>query len=386
MPPGLCVPNTGGSELGGPIDAVIASGIITPFTQWAMDRIRLAAVRCLQKGYRRIALYGAGRHSVRLVRQPWAEFDVQVVAVIDDEPRTPTLRGVPVVRPHELRPPVDAIVASSDVYEEQLLERARAAFAPGRSHAFPAGLPVLPIYGHAETNIADVRRRLIERWDVDPRDADWLLANRYERHDATLPMLPPERTELHLRRYELAAALARGRACLDLACGTGYGSRVLRSMGGCASYIGIDIDARTIEYAQRRFGDGAVVRFQVGSATQTGLPTGSVDLLTSFETIEHVPDLPAFMREAARVLRPGGVFMLSTPNDGGLTPYHVHSLTCQDIARVITHDRLFEVPEFFAQRAREVGTLTGVGEGTERWIEQSAARAEHILALAVRSA
>ena len=175
--------------------------------------------------------------------------------------RTPTLRGVPVVRPRTA--PARGRDCCQFGRVRELLERARARFAPGCSHAFRRSAGAPDLRTRRDGTSPTFAGCLIERWDVDPRDADWLLANRYERHDATLPMLPPDaRNSTCVATSSPPPRRGAGRASTHGAAPAT--ARVLRSMGGCGSYIGIDIDARTIEYAQR-FSDGAVVRFQVGS-------------------------------------------------------------------------------------------------------------------------
>ena len=55
----------------------------------------------------------------------------------------------------------------------------------------------------------------------------WLYRNRSERMDATVPMFPKSRANFHLARYEFAAERVAGKTVADIACGTGYGVRVL---------------------------------------------------------------------------------------------------------------------------------------------------------------
>jgi ubiquinone/menaquinone biosynthesis C-methylase UbiE len=116
----------------------------------------------------------------------------------------------------------------------------------------------------------------------------------------------------------------RGRAVADIACGTGSGSELLRTAGGAARVVGVDIDAEAVAYARAAHApDG--VEFACAPGERTGLPDASVEVVVSFETIEHVPSDRALLAEFARVLRPGGVLVCSTPNRWPLaiTPHHV---------------------------------------------------------------
>lgn len=297
---------------------------------WLRSRlIDQTAQRCADAGYRRIALYGAGFHTTPIIRQPWQWRGVEVVAVLDDNPRRTNIGGVPVLRPAELREPIDAVVISSDSHEARIAAAARA-------HFGPRNIPVLRIYGDEplEADADAVFQRLTTECGISVSDARWLIENRGERHDATLPMLPPQRTELHLRRYDFAAGLAAGKRVLDAASGAGYGAAML-ARAGAASVTGIEIDPATVDYATRRFGRPGRVDFRVGDVTKIDLPSRSFDLITSFETIEHLPDPDLMLAEFARLLAPGGTLVISTPNDIGPTPYHHHSFTRESFQKLL---------------------------------------------------
>jgi ubiquinone/menaquinone biosynthesis C-methylase UbiE len=221
---------------------------------------------------------------------------------------------------------------------------------------------VLRIYGDTpawEPDEAAVRR-LVDLCGVPEPDARWLVANRTERHDATLPVLPPERTELHLRRYELACPMVDARRVLDAACGTGYGASLLMKQGKAASVVGVDIDAASIAYAQRRFAAPGI-EFRQASALHTGLVDASIDVVTSFETIEHMDDPGALLREFSRVLRPGGRVVISTPNDWGLTAFHAQSFRPEAFRALV--EGVFAPVRWLGQRAGDAPSLDGLPAG-----------------------
>ncbi|WP_439501965.1 glycoside hydrolase family 99-like domain-containing protein [Aminobacter ciceronei] len=115
----------------------------------------------------------------------------------------------------------------------------------------------------------------------------------------------------HYHRYLFAAPFCRDLDVLDIACGEGYGCQVLAQ--AAKSVVGVDIDGETIRYAQEQYASSHL-RFEVGDATAIPLPDESVDIVTSFETIEHFADHERFLAEVARVLRPGGLLIISSPN------------------------------------------------------------------------
>ncbi|MGH2898589.1 MAG: class I SAM-dependent methyltransferase, partial [Solirubrobacteraceae bacterium] len=124
----------------------------------------------------------------------------------------------------------------------------------------------------------------------------------------------------HLARYRFAARLARGRAVLDAACGEGYGSAMLAA-AGAASVVGIDIDAETVAHARATHGIDA----REGDVGRLPCEDASFDLVVSFETIEHVAEPERALDEFRRVLSPGGILVVSTPNGDEYledNPYH----------------------------------------------------------------
>lgn len=176
----------------------------------------------------------------------------------------------------------------------------------------------------------------------------------------------------HVGRYLWARTrIGRGQV-LDVACGSGYGSALLAGSG--RHVLGIDLSSEAVDRANRHYAS-ANVRFMVGDATRLPVATSSVDCVVSFETIEHLAEPAAFVTEIARVLRPGGMLLLSTPDraiysrgrtDGrSNNPFHPSEMTCSELLDVL--QKHLVVRELLGQsEPRESAIRDGPGEAP-RW-------------------
>jgi ubiquinone/menaquinone biosynthesis C-methylase UbiE len=112
-------------------------------------------------------------------------------------------------------------------------------------------------------------------------------------------------------RYNFASQFVVGKTVLDIACGSGIGSSFLLE-SGASRVTGVDIDRPSLETAARTYPG---VDFKWGDASrEIPLPNESVDVVVSFETIEHFANQDRFLEECRRVLRSSGTFICSSPN------------------------------------------------------------------------
>jgi 2-polyprenyl-3-methyl-5-hydroxy-6-metoxy-1,4-benzoquinol methylase len=122
---------------------------------------------------------------------------------------------------------------------------------------------------------------------------------------------------------------------LDAGCGEGYGAELLRR-AGANSVFGLDYEGTTLRHVAKAYPQ---IKLLQGNLVQQGLAADTFDLVVSLQTIEHLWDQPAFVAECARVVRPAGTVVLSTPNRLTFPPgnwYHTRELTGQELLDLVT--------------------------------------------------
>jgi SAM-dependent methyltransferase len=154
----------------------------------------------------------------------------------------------------------------------------------------------------------------------------------------------------HRSRYRFAVQTVDGLTVLDVACGAGFGLQMLRDAGARA--IGVDYAADALSDVRRRQPAARLCR---GNGMCLPLQDASIDMVVSFETIEHVPDAVALVVEIRRVLKPGGRLVLSTPNRAfgpparhTDNPFHIREFTADELRDLLRAS--FEQVQLYGQR------------------------------------
>lgn len=155
-----------------------------------------------------------------------------------------------------------------------------------------------------------------------------------------------ETLALHVERYEFAATHARPGTLLDLACGVGYGTRLLADRRpDLEAVLGVDVEASAIEYARRRYADDRV-RFERGDTASFGDGSGiRYATIVSLETLEHLAAPGECFGRLANLLEPGGVLVASVPTTPSvdLNPHHRHDFTARTLRTMGASHGLVEV-------------------------------------------
>jgi ubiquinone/menaquinone biosynthesis C-methylase UbiE len=139
----------------------------------------------------------------------------------------------------------------------------------------------------------------------------------------------------HMTRYIAAQKIAQDKVVLDIASGSGYGTKLLSEVA--KKVYGVDVSEESVEYAKENY-NSKNIEYLVGDAEKIPLPDGSVDLVVTFETVEHVNNYMKFIDEIHRVLKKDGLAIISTPNDEEFAEgnhFHLHEFKYKELTSLL---------------------------------------------------
>ncbi|HQI46890.1 MAG TPA: class I SAM-dependent methyltransferase, partial [Bacteroidales bacterium] len=151
----------------------------------------------------------------------------------------------------------------------------------------------------------------------------------------------------HIHRYAFALQYVKNKNVIDIASGEGYGSNILASVANAV--IGIDISKEAIEHANNKY-KRENLSYIHGSADNIPIESNSIDVVVSFETIEHHYKHQEMMTEIKRILNPNGLLIISSPDKlhYSLIPkydnkYHVKELFVEEFKNLIVNNFTYSI-------------------------------------------
>jgi SAM-dependent methyltransferase len=192
----------------------------------------------------------------------------------------------------------------------------------------------------------------------------------------------------------VAGELGRSGRVIEVGCGAGYGST--RLCGHASRFVGLDVDSEVIAHAKSA-NVSVAAEFRVYDGVRIPFGDASFDAAVSFQVVEHVSDDVGYVAEIARVLAPGGILYLTTPNrltrvDPGRKPwnrYHLREYTPTELAALLNREfadvqvlgvrATDEVEQIEHERLRSIRRIAsidvlGLRNRVPEWLKQRIAR------------
>ncbi len=139
----------------------------------------------------------------------------------------------------------------------------------------------------------------------------------------------------HVVAYRFAQECVRGKHVLDAGCGDGYGTHMLAQTAAAA--LGVDRAGDTIAAAAQRY-HAPNLSYRACNLESLGDLGQQFEVVCNFQVIEHLVDPRPFLEQVRRVLKPGGTFIVTTPNRLNSfveNPYHVHEYVGDELEALL---------------------------------------------------
>lgn len=171
----------------------------------------------------------------------------------------------------------------------------------------------------------------------------------------------------HEAVYRALVPRCVGATVLEAGCGEGYGADLLA--GVARVVLALDCDAPTVTHVRRRYPSIGVAR---GNLIALPVRDCGCDAVVSLQVIEHLWEQERFLRECARVLAPGRVLLVSTPNritfspgrDTPLNPFHSRELSAPELAALISDAGFVDVEVLGLHHGPRLRELDGAHGGS----------------------
>ncbi len=195
----------------------------------------------------------------------------------------------------------------------------------------------------------------------------------------------------HLHRYAIAKELVHNKVVLDIACGEGYGTNLLAASAEQAT--GVDVDGKIIDHASKKYRKDNL-SFKQGTVEKIPFDSATFDVVICFETLEHTTEHELALKEFKRVLKPGGLLLISTPDkkkysdlSGYKNPFHARELYRHEFEQLLSGS--FKYIQYTQQRlvlasliVAETGQPITLFEGSFTEIKETPLDALYLIALA----